>query len=122
MIKTYRKGALAERELANFLKKHSFAVIRAAGSGSSVSTPDLIAVKKGVVLAFEIKSWSTKPRLRKEELKMFKEWCELANAIGFFVWRKGKDNWLFLDIKKYKSVDIQKNGMSLNDLISVFDI
>lgn len=122
MIKRYVKGATAERELAKFLKEQSFSVVRSAGSGGSISTPDLVAIKGGRVLAFEIKSWSTKPRLKEKEFKMFREWCEMAGAIGFFAWKKGKDDWVFLNIKNYKDGDIKKDGISLNDLMFMVNV
>src|SRR4030067_2163979 len=101
MIKTYTKGANAERELANIFKQRGFVVIRAAGSGGSISTPDLVVIKKGLILAFEIKSWSRKPSLKNEEMLDFKEWCEVAGCLGFFVWRRKGGDWVFLVIKKY---------------------
>ncbi len=122
MIRRYVKGASAERELAKILKQHSFSVIRAAGSGGSISTPDLVAIKKGRVLAFEIKSWSTKPRLKDDEYREFREWCETAGAMGFFAWRRKKNDWLFIDIKKYKKSDVKKDGISLNDLLFVLNV
>ena len=122
MVKKYNKGARAERELAKFLQKHDFSTIRAAGSGSGISTPDLVAIKKGRVLAFEIKSWSTKPRLKKEELKDFKRWCENAGAMGFFTWRRKNNDWMFLNIKDYGKNDIKKDGISLDDLMFVINV
>lgn len=120
MIKRYVKGAQAERNLANLLKDRSFSVIRAAGSGSSISVPDLIAIKKGRILAFECKAWKTVPRLGKKEYKDFLEWCEKAGAIGFLAW-KDKE-WLFLNIKNLKTTNIKKNGITLNDLMLVVNI
>ena len=120
MIKRYLKGAQAERDLAKLLKNRSFSVIRAAGSGSSISTPDLIAIKKGRILAFECKAWKTMPRLKKKEYKEFLKWCERAGAMGFLAWRKGK--WLFMNIKNIKTSNIKKDGMTLKDLMFVVDI
>ena len=56
MIKTYIKGARAERELCKKLKELNFAIIRAAGSGGNISAPDLGAIKKGRILGFECKA------------------------------------------------------------------
>jgi Holliday junction resolvase len=120
MIKRYVKGAQAERDLAKLLKNKSFSVIRAAGSGSSISTPDLIAIKRGRILAFECKAWKTVPRLKEKEYKDFLNWCKGAGAIGFLAW-KNKD-WLFMNIKDLKKSNIKKDGMSLKDLMFVVDI
>ncbi len=122
MIKRYVKGARAERELAKFLQKHGFSTVRAAGSGSGISTPDLVAIKKGRILAFEIKSWSTKPRLKKEEFQEFKRWCEVAGAMGFFAWRRKNNDWFFLNIKDYENGDIKEDGISLEDFMFVVNV
>jgi Holliday junction resolvase len=119
MKKKYDKGAMAERELVKFLKSHSFQTLRSAGSGSKFSTPDVVAIRKGIILAFECKAWQTKPKLKKDEYKEFREWCEKAGAIGFLAWRRGKNKWLFLDIKSYGKKDILKDGITLNDLLLV---
>jgi Holliday junction resolvase len=120
MVKKYLKGAEAERELAKMLKERSFSVLRAAGSGSSISTPDLVAIKRGRILAFECKAWKTVPKLKKKEYKDFLEWCERAGAMGFLAWKNR--GWLFLNIKDVKDSNIKKDGMSFEDLMFVVDI
>lgn len=116
MVKKYVKGANAERKLANIFKDKGFVTIRSAGSGSSISTPDLVAIKRGLILAFEIKSWATKPHLTKKETEMFKNWCEVSGGMGFFVWRKTGGDWVFLDIKKYNG-GVMRGGISLEEFL-----
>jgi len=120
MVKKYKKGARAERDLAKLLKNRSFSVIRAAGSGGSISVPDLIAIKKGRILAFECKAWKTVPRLKEREYKNFLDWCKGAGAIGFLAWKNKQ--WLFLNIKDLKKTNIKKDGISLNDLMFVVNV
>lgn len=120
MVKKYEKGARAERDLARLLKDRSFAVIRAAGSGGSLSIPDLVAIKKGRILAFECKAWKKVPRLRPDKYDNFSEWCKRANAIGFLAWKNKK--WLFLNVKDLKKSNIKKDGITLNDLMLAFDV
>ena len=106
MIKTYSKGSRAERELAHFLNHKGFATLRVPSSGGFLSPLDVVAIKNGLVLAFEIKSHKTKPRLRKEQLKAFSDWCKKAGAMGFVAWRRTEASenevldasrrWLFL--------------------------
>jgi len=115
MIKTYIKGAKAERDLAKKLKDLGFGVIRAAGSGGNISIPDLVAIKRGRILAFECKAWKTKPKLKKREYAEFIEWCNRTGALGFLAW-KNKD-WLFLNIKEIKNQDIDADGLTFNDLM-----
>lgn len=53
-----RKGANIERKLSRMFYKRGYATIRAPASGAKtrrVIYPDLIAIKKGVVLAIEVK-------------------------------------------------------------------
>jgi len=121
MIKTYIKGAQAERNLAKKLKERGFSVIRAAGSGGTISTPDLVAIKDGRILAFECKAWKTKPRLKKEEYNEFVRWCNNSKAIGFMAWKNGRD-WLFLNSKKIKNSDIRKEGITFNDLMFLIGV
>lgn len=59
-MRPYHKGARAERELAKKLWSLGFAVVRSpasgGGRGGSRSAPDLVAAKKGKVLAIEVKA------------------------------------------------------------------
>jgi len=89
MIKAYAKGSRAERELAHFLNDKQFAVLRVPSSGGFLSPLDIVAIRRGVVLAFEIKSHRVRPRLRKEQITAFMEWCRKAGALGFVAWRRG---------------------------------
>ena len=116
---TYVKGANAERELTKLLKGKSFAVVRSARSGGSISVPDVIAAKDGKILAFECKTWKEKPRLKREEHAEFAEWCQRAGAIGFLAWRN-RGKWLFLDINNLKEKNIAVDGLGLEELTGGF--
>lgn len=120
MIKTYIKGARAERDLAKRLKDMGFGVIRAAGSGGNVSIPDLVAIKRGRILAFECKAWKTKPKLKKEEYNEFIDWCKRSGAMGFLAWKN--KGWLFLNIKDLKNHNIVTDGLSFNDLMFLINM
>ncbi|NCN38935.1 MAG: hypothetical protein COY38_03600 [Candidatus Aenigmarchaeota archaeon CG_4_10_14_0_8_um_filter_37_24] len=119
-MKRYVKGAQAERELAKQLKELGFAVIRAAGSGGSISTPDLVAIKKGRVLAFECKAWKTTPRLKKQEYEEFRGWCEQAGAMGFMAWKNR--GWKFLGVKDIPKNNISKDGINFSDLMFIINV
>ena len=120
MIKRYIKGAQAERELSKKLRELGFSVIRAAGSGGSISTPDLVAIKKGRVLAFECKAWKTTPRLKIEKYRQFSEWCEKAGAMGFLAWKN--KGWKFLGIKDIPKTNIKKDGINFKDLMFIINV
>lgn len=120
MFGRYSKGARAERELSKKLKVLGFAVIRAAGSGGTISTPDLVAIKKGRILAFECKAWKTTPRLKKEEYEDFKDWCEIAGAMGFMAWRNKE--WKFLGVKDIPKTNINKSGINFTDLMFAINV
>ena len=97
MIKTYRKGYRAERELLRFLSSRGYSVVRQASSGGFHSPVDLVAMKIGKILTFEIKAWSTKPKLAKKQLNAFKSWTDNAGAMGFIAWYN-HNTWLFLPL------------------------
>lgn len=55
---TTNKGAVRERELANWLWELGFAVVRAPASGGGVRrrfAPDIVAIRGGRVLVLEVK-------------------------------------------------------------------
>jgi len=107
----YAKGVRYERELLKILHSNGFSVCRAASSGGFLYPLDILAIKNGVILAFEIKRWKKEPKIDKSRLKLFAEWCERAGAIGFLAWRKKE--WLF----KRLDDDV---WIKLPDLLKIF--
>ncbi|MFH1444883.1 MAG: restriction endonuclease [Nanoarchaeota archaeon] len=101
------KGAMFERELLHFLNAKGFSVMRAPSSGGYLYPVDVLAIKKGKILAFECKNYKTKPKLNPKQLSSFKKWAEKAGAISFLAWRTPKNEWKFLRVedaenKKYE--------------------
>jgi len=134
MLKTYSKGSRAELELAHFLNHKGFATLRVPSSGGFLSPLDVVAIRRGQVLAFEIKSHAKKPRLNKDQLERFSAWCEKANAIGFVAWRRttsedtkplsASQRWLFLPIENARKNDYSDEQWVERDVLflNVFGI
>ena len=101
---TYKKGVRFERDLLHFLHGKGFSVVRQASSGGYVSPVDLVAIKRGLILGIECKAHTNKPKLKKDKLTGFKEWCERAGAMGFLAWRSPGNVWKFLRLE-----DAEKN-------------
>lgn len=118
----YRKGARFERDLIHFLNYKGFSVSRTASSGGYLYPVDILAMKKGLILAFECKAHKTKPRLQKDKLKKFKEWCDRAGAMGFLAWRAPQNKWLFLrmeDAEKRNYAD--ENWIEMHNFLKAVD-
>lgn len=97
MVWRYGKGARSERELINLFSDHGFSVIRAAGSGVSSLSPDIIVFKKGVQYAFECKAWgSTSIGIQKDKMGALKEWEENTGITTMIAWRIGRVGWRFI--------------------------
>ena len=120
MIKTYAKGYRAERELLRFLSSRGFSVVRQASSGGLHSPVDLVAMKIGKILSFEIKSWSVKPKLSKKQLTAFKKWSDNAGAISFLAWYN-QNQWRFLPLKDAEAGRYDdENWIDLSSFLRVF--
>ena len=120
-MKTYAKGARAEMELIHYLNSKNFSCIRSASSGGDLYPVDLLAIKRGLIIAFECKNHAKKPKLPKDRVDRLKEWCDKAGAIGFLGWRT-KNKWIFLQLKdvlenKYED----ENWINMEQLLQVFD-
>ena len=116
MIKTYAKGRGFESDMLHYLNSKGFSCIRAPSSGGAMTPADVIAMRKGMILALELKNHKLKPKLTQEKVEKFKEWCERAGAIGFLVWKNGT-KWLFLQMK-----DIVENNYEDERWIEMKDI
>ncbi len=96
----YRKGAKAERELAEILWKNGWAVVRSAGSGHNYA-PDVIGVKQGMVIGFECKASEKEVLyLRREQLEKMRLWQERSGGIVVIAWRRNGKKWKVFDLKE----------------------
>lgn len=121
-MKTYIKGARAERELLHFLNNRGCSCVRAASSGGHITPADIIAIKSGNIFCFEIKSWIKKPKLNADKIKRFKDWCEQASGMGFLAWYN-KNKWLFLPLKDAEANKYEdENWIELNDFFRIFGL
>ena len=93
----YAKGARGERELINTFSERGFSVIRAAGSGVSSLSPDLLVFKKGIQYAFECKAWDTGSiGIEREKFLALRRWEENTGITTFIAWRISRMGWRFM--------------------------
>jgi Holliday junction resolvase len=110
---SYKKGVAYERELLYLLKSKGFAVMRAPSSGGKISPIDVVALKKGLILAIECKAWLKKPKLNSQKAKEIIDWAEKAGAIPLLAWRS-KNGWQF---SKVENPDI---WFSFEQIMNIF--
>ncbi len=116
----YAKGSASERELMHILNSRGFSVMRAPSSGGAIYPLDIVAIRKGFVLAFEIKTWGRKPYLEAAQLDGFKEWCGRAGAMGFLGWRS-RGKWLFLRLEDALDSNYKDDKwITMDDFLKVF--
>ena len=97
-MKAYRKGYRSERELLRILSSRGYSCIRSASSGGFLTPVDIVALRDGKTLAFEIKSWARMPRLDRKSLERFADWVKRASAHGFLAWYN-RNEWKFLPLR-----------------------
>ena len=103
----YRKGARKERELADFLRKKGFGVVRGAGS----SAPDLVAGKSGKFYVIECK-FTTKDVIYVpwEEVEREIEIARKMGAIFLLAIKFSREPWRFASEREVKRL---KRGKSV---------
>jgi Holliday junction resolvase len=121
-MKPYTKGVRFERDLLHFFNHKGFSVLRVPSSGSSVSPVDIIAIKKGLIIAIECKAWAKKPRIEKKSLQKFRMWVDRAGALGFIAWKKPRNEWLFLRIDDAENGNYEdENWFRMENLLNALD-
>ena len=98
MVRSYAKGYSAERELVHTLAKLGYMTIRAPRSGSiDLPSPDVIAVKDGRVIVFEVKFRASAFTVPKEQLEELTQW-KGAGAHTYIGCKLARRGWKFLHL------------------------
>jgi len=123
------RGFQAERDLVKLLWRLGFAVIRAPASGSKIKKavyPDVVAIRKGKVLVFEVKRRSELstiyvPKEQVEKLKMF---SERAGGEAFIAIKIPGRDWVFVELKDLEELDdkFRISKEVLNKGLTIYDI
>lgn len=131
-MSTKAKGSRAERELFHLLWEEGFAVVRAAGSGSTTRpSPDLVASNGKKTFAIECKSVKgEKKYFSAEELKQLQIFSHTFGAEAWLAVRFDNKGWFFLElhnISKSKGEtflvsfsQLQKEGLQFEEFIGKF--
>ncbi len=99
MVHSYAKGYSAERELVHTMAKLGYMTIRAPRSGRiNLPSPDVIAVKDGKVLIFEVKFRASAFKIEQEQLDELIAWKEKAGAITYVACKISRKGWKFLHL------------------------
>lgn len=102
-MRTYAKGSRVERELLEKFVERGFCVIRAAGSGVSSLSPDILAFKKGVQYAIEVKAWEKEHlNIKKEQFECLEKWERLTGITTYIVWRRRRRSFLFIPLSVFE--------------------
>ena len=93
----YQRGARAERELLGIFNDNGWAVIRSSGSGVNALSPDVVAIKNKVGIAFECKSWAKSSlSIQPEQFEKIREWEGRSASHTFVAWKVKNRGWLFI--------------------------
>lgn len=100
--KPKRRGSMYENELANTLWDMGFAVVRGPSSGGGVRKrfqPDLVAIRNGVVLVFEVKVSRGGPvYIDSGKVGRLREFARRAGARVFVAVRVLGEGWRFHEL------------------------
>ncbi len=126
------KGSRAERELFHLLWAEGYAVVRAAGSGStSKPAPDLLASNGKRTFAIECKSIKgEKKYFSLEELDQLHLFSNTFGAEAWLAIRFDNKGWYFLEAKKIPQSKgetflvtysyLQKEGLQFQEFLGKF--
>lgn len=99
----YTKGSNAERELISYFSEKGFSVIRAAGSGVSSLSPDILIFKRGLHYAIESKAWEKEYlHIPKDQFLGLKNWEENTGINALIAWRRNREPWYFLPLSIFQ--------------------
>ncbi len=108
----YGKGSRAERELIHYFTENGYSVIRAAGSGVSSLSPDLLLFKRGNQYAIEAKAHETENlSLDRDQFLGLKKWEENTGITTLVGWRRNREEWLFVPLSIF---DEKEKSFTLN--------
>jgi Holliday junction resolvase len=83
---------------------------------------DIIAMRNGNILCFEIKNWAKKPKLDSDKITRFKEWCSQASGMGFLAWYNN-NRWKFLTLKDAEMNNYEDdNWIEMNEFFRIFGL
>ncbi len=132
-VRRRRRAFQRERELVKLLWKKGFACMRAPASGSKVKKtvyPDIVAIWKGKVFVFEVKTTEKKRTIYvpKHQVDKLKEFAARAGGRAFIAVKIIGLNmpWKFIPIESllhtstgnYKITrDLLEQGLELSDLL-----
>ncbi len=99
MVKTYRKGYMAERELVHIMHSRGWAAIRSPRSGRmGMPLPDVVAIKSGRVLSFEVKSREPGFSIRHEQYRDLVEWKNMTGSDVYIAIRVPRKGWFCISL------------------------
>jgi len=111
------KGYTAERELVIKLWRLGFAVMRAPASGAKIKKakyPDVVAIKSGKVLIFEVKSRSKLGSiyLHTAQIQKLREFAERASGVAYIAIRLPGSEWRFIPLEALEKVSESRYRIS----------
>ncbi len=128
MVKTYRKGYVAELELVHILAKRGWLVVRAPRSGRiNLPSPDIIAVKNGKIVAIECKVRDEAFSVSKDQIDQLKVWSKTGGASVFLALKVPRRGWKFFGIDMIIKMNGKigkksfNDGLDLEEFISLID-
>jgi Holliday junction resolvase len=100
MVKPYRKGYMAERQMVHTLSEKGFMVVRTPHSGSiSLASPDIIAAKNNRLVVIECKAHNKGFQVAMEQLAELQQWKDRAGAEVYVAWKMLRKGWHFMHLK-----------------------
>ena len=127
-----RKGSRTERELFHMLWDECYAVMRAAGSGSTTKpSPDLIASDGGKVFAIECKAIKSGSKYFDEaEIQQLLLFAKQFGAEPWLAIKFDNKGWYFVDARKIEKSKgdsyvvnlpfLMKRGLVFNEFIGKY--
>lgn len=121
VVKSRSRGYRAERELVHILWRLGFAVMRAPASGARIRKaeyPDVVAIMKGRVAVFEVKS-RAKPSglyIEPEQIKKLLDFAERAGGIPYIAVKIPHKEWKFVKVVRKENGEGKTYKVSKEDI------